>query len=134
MAGNIEMKRTVWSRFLWPPRDKWPGAIARLLIIAAVLFIFRFGVFAWLVAGHNLLWKSVTRSARNHEADVDFLCRLRAPGVRMLLRIDQADALPHVEDPDALPELLRVARAHPNTMTRVHAFEALSRASRETAT
>lgn len=99
MAGNIEMKRTVGSRFLWPPRDKWPGAIARLLIIAAVLFIFRFEVFAWLVAGHNLLWKSVTHSARNHEADVDFLCRLRAPGVRMLLRIDKKEQVVYADIP-----------------------------------
>jgi len=99
--------------------------VVRLAVLACVLLVFRFHVITWLVAGHNLAWKTFTGSARNNRGDVARLARLRGPGARMLIRIGEASALASVRHSGMIPTLLDIARSHPDPRVRAYAFQGL---------
>ena len=123
--SKSERRRVVG--WLVPRRGKWLRAVARLAVLVCVLFVFRFHVITWLVAGHNLAWKTFTGSAKNNRRDVEQLARLRGPGARMLVRIGEASALSSVRDAGMIPALLDVARSHPDPKVRAYALQGLRR-------
>jgi predicted amidohydrolase len=118
-------KRSRFLRLLLPSRRRLPWAVARLAILACFLILFRYHLGAWTVGAHNRAWRTWTGSERNHPADVQLLLRLREPGARMLVRIGEPSALRRARDPEQIPALLDLARAHPDSAVRVHALHGL---------
>jgi len=111
--------------WLIPPRGRRRALAVRLAVVVALLLVFRFEVLAWVIAGHNLAWKTVHRTPANHAGDVALLARLRKPGVRMLIWLGEAHALAQVNDPAMLPTLIEVAQGSAHPAAQAAALEAL---------
>ena len=120
------MRRGRLPRWLVPQRGGWLRMCLRLALAACLLLGFRYHVLAGLIAGHNLIWKAITGSASNHPGDIQSLTRLRGPGLRMLVRLREEGALARVEDPDAIPALMRIAERHSSVRARVQAMGGLA--------
>ncbi|MBM4043135.1 MAG: hypothetical protein FJ290_31990 [Planctomycetes bacterium] len=124
--GDAQKRRRTWRDWLMPRRGRWRWALLRLAIITTLILLFRYDLAAWGLAAHNLAWKSLTGSTKNHQGDVELLLRLGGPGARMLVRIGEAHALARAADPDLIPALLRLARSHADPAVRAHALTGLS--------
>ena len=114
-----------WVGWVVPRRGRRRWAILRVAVVVAAIFVFRYHVLAWLVAGHNLAWKLQRGTERNNVDDVSLLLRLRGPGARMLIRIGEAQALARATQDAMLPVLLDAAHRHPDPKVRAHALTGL---------
>ena len=121
-----EPTRRRFRDWLIPRRKGWRWAVVRLAVAAALVLVFRYHVLAWVVAGHNLAWKTLEGTSRNHAGDVGLLLRLRGPGARMLVRIGEAHMLARARYPGMLPALLDLARSHPDPDVRAYALTGLT--------
>jgi len=111
--------------WILPRRGRWHWAVLRLAIVVSLIIVFRLEIVTWLVAGHNLAWRTLTGARGNHPGDTRLLTRLAEPGIWMLLRIGEDGALTRIRDPEMIPVLLGIARMHPDPRTRAYAFVAL---------